>query len=697
MAFCCPKSVRACALRVTRLNSSGVPLDPLTANSRIQTAGFVELAVAPKYEDGKADITRWGNDETGMVMVVDRDFDVLLGLDIKLKLCGVPTAVLEMMLGANLLSDEAGITGVILKDDKRFACRDPLMLEVWSRNIANQTLNADGTCDNWIHWVVPLTNYWTLDSDLAFNNGTVEVALKGFGSSSPGWYPSAPDPAGGFDSYVGGWPTGPAPVDANPLVEPDSWTLSDLSDIRAGGPLAWKCVGSLPAPLDDCGYTPIPSCVELEPFTQSFVASSGEPPSPPWEVPDPFAGAPLPQFTPLGAVVAENFQIGSAAYAAFDNGCACPGHAPVSVQSGTVRRTETGFATAPTILRWERAGSDVGTMFYAASWTPGDGWAFALNIADWTTPDGLTPSLNLLNSHSVASSIVPMEGDDYRVEVTYDVLNSTAGVPAIVSLFINNSLVGAVAWGGMAGLGAGLGHLLDEYAPACYPVGVYGSAADTSVSMFITVTDLGNDQYVVLADDPNQCGWVSDPAGPVNNDGGLGGQCLPSGTGMPCATDPTYSVAVRQTLTVVSDASTRDFTLWLPNIISVPVDAPSGAGYKVATTYDLSDDFLAVNCQTTGGYIASVLQRYTFAQWVTDFGSGTTVEIKPGSATPVECLANFYPLGDTVSLPTGFGFFLVPDAFVPVPMSPVTSFEIGCGISTPVSAPVVWPSWTPPA
>ena len=172
-----------------------------------------------------------------------------------------------------------------MKDDKRFACREPLMLEVWSKNVANRTLNANGICDNWIHWLVPLTNWWSLDSDLTFNNGTVEVALKGFGTANPGWFPSAPDPALGFASYVAGWPTGPAPVVANRAVTPDAWTTFDLADIRDGGPLAWKCVPDLPFPLDDCGYTPV-ECVSE--YVYSMIGDSPVD-SPPWSIPPIFA------------------------------------------------------------------------------------------------------------------------------------------------------------------------------------------------------------------------------------------------------------------------------------------------------------------------------------------------------------------------------------------------------------------------
>lgn len=124
MAFCCPKSIRACALRLTRLNASGVPLNPLTPQSRIQTSGFVELNLTPRYESGGTEIVR---DPGGDVRIVDTDFDVLLGMEVRLRLCAVNPVVLEMLTGLDLLSESASV----LNDSRRFACQDPVMVEVW--------------------------------------------------------------------------------------------------------------------------------------------------------------------------------------------------------------------------------------------------------------------------------------------------------------------------------------------------------------------------------------------------------------------------------------------------------------------------------------------------------------------------------------------------------------------------------------
>jgi hypothetical protein len=249
MAYCCPASVQAYAIRVTRLNNSGVPVDPVEPEARIQSSAFVELSLTPLYESPNRVVTR---DQCGNVMLIDNDFDVLVGFDLSLRLCGVPAPLLEMMVQATISTDAT----VALKDSRRDACQSPLMVELWSKN-ASYACPPGGVPSEgpWIHWVLPRTTRWEIDGSLAFANSALEVSLRGHAVANPGWFPSLPGPD--FASYVDGWPVGEPPCVLPAGADPDPWTLTDLATIRDAGPLAWKCVGSLPAPLDECGYVPV--------------------------------------------------------------------------------------------------------------------------------------------------------------------------------------------------------------------------------------------------------------------------------------------------------------------------------------------------------------------------------------------------------------------------------------------------------
>ena len=702
MAYCCPKSVRACAIRITRLNTSGVPLDPLGAETRLLTSGFMELSLSPDYLNGESLVTR---SMGGEVVIVDNDFDVLLGFNLRLKMCGVPEAALAMLIGAESLP----ISGMALPDLKRFACRDPLMIEMWSKNVAADACLPGGLpgTGTWVHWLLPRTTLWKLDSDLAYTSGALEFSLSGYGTQNPGWFPSNPDPAlGAFPSYVpgdgdlAGWPTGPAPVVPNSFMSLDAWTPGDVDAIRDSGPLVWKCVDALPFPLDDCGYVPT-ECVEPNPgYELSFVAESGEPSSPPWRIPDPYIGdAVLPQFTDEGVIPADQLQVGLVEITFDTIECGCEGNRWTIVTEGVLWQAEPGGdVIVPSILsNWlNNGGNDVGTMFLNASYSSGT-WYLGLNIRDWTAPDGITPDFISQTPYALTSPVVPQDGDAYRLEAFYDPFSFTVAGSIFVRLFVNDVEVGRVSWlaTGMGGVGSGFGHLFDTYAPPCEPVGLYGSPVNSAVPYSITITDLGGYVYNVVGDDSNQSGMISDPLGPVNNDGGASGMCLPNGTGAACATDPSSLIPQAQTY----NDGTSDYTvvIWPPLITSITNYSASGTGWKVGLTYDLSDQGLALNADCTAGIIFGLDYRDTLAGLVALHGSGVPFPVTSpavGSAA-VTCYNNLYPIPSFPYQPyqSDWGFMVSPPESTPGALSSsVTSFAIKC-VPWAGGANGVWPTF----
>lgn len=682
MAYCCPKSVRACAIRITRLNTSGVPLDPLGAETRLLTSGFMELSLSPDYLNGESLVTR---SMGGEVVIVDNDFDVLLGFNLRLKMCGVPEAALAMLIGAESLP----ISGMALPDLKRFACRDPLMIEMWSKNVAADACLPGGLpgTGTWVHWLLPRTTLWKLDSDLAYTSGALEFSLSGYGTQNPGWFPSNPDPAlGAFPSYVpgggdlAGWPTGPAPVAPNPLMSLDAWTLGDVDAIRDSGPLVWKCVDALPFPLDDCGYVPGGCDEPVERIIQSFVGPVGDPPVPPWGEMGYFEDAGiLAPIGPLGVIPAETFQTGllPTPGLGFSSNCGCVDNALTATLDGVVRITEAGFVSVPVTHEYERNSGTSGNTLFNLQWDAINGWAMRFTGIDWTLGVGVTPGGQWVGSLPLASPLVPQNGDEYRVVVT---LPNGANTVYVVG-YLNGVEVGRVSWQAANDIGVGTGWLFDQFAPPCYPTGAYGSAIDPLESMWLTVTDNGSNSYTILLDDPNQSGFLSDPLGPANNAEGATTECLPNGAGAPCATNTSTGATV-QSFTVVSDASTRSLTGWPGYIVGGTGVTPSGTGAAISLDWSLTDAQIATSGffnQSFGASAAGFQMRAALQQWVTDFGSGVPVEVKAASSTAVECLANLFPLGAS-AYPSarGVGFLVTPDAFSEIPMSSVTAFKLEC-------------------
>jgi hypothetical protein len=254
--YCCPKSVKACALRVTRLRNEGLPEDPLEISRTVQGSGFAELTLNPDYETGEQVQVR---SPGGDLAVLHRDFDSLLGFEVTLRVCGIPL-MLPLLLGMgveNIMWDtEFGgdVAGFALPDTIADACPPyPVMVEVWSKNVA--ATGALDDCSRWIHWVLPYTDHWTLSSNLSFSSGALEWEVSGYARRNEWWWPAFPGPT--FPGYIGGVPLGAPPTVLPPEVTvPDPWTEFDVETIRASGPLAWKCVDALPEPLDDCAVIP---------------------------------------------------------------------------------------------------------------------------------------------------------------------------------------------------------------------------------------------------------------------------------------------------------------------------------------------------------------------------------------------------------------------------------------------------------
>lgn len=253
--ICCPKSIKACAMRVTRQDECNIALDPLTANSRVLTAGFMELNLSPDVEAGE-DITM--KNACGEICIRDKDCDRLKGFEVELKLCGIPLPIIEMLIDATLLEDgEGNIVGASMRNSLNDPCTNSKMLELWSKNAQAICTPGGAGADQplWIQWVLPLTRNWEISGGLNFTTGALEVAISGYAENNPNWFPSFPGPT--FPAYdVAGHPIDPAPCILPDGIAADPWSLTDQTAIQQGGPLAWRCVDALPTPVDDCAYMP---------------------------------------------------------------------------------------------------------------------------------------------------------------------------------------------------------------------------------------------------------------------------------------------------------------------------------------------------------------------------------------------------------------------------------------------------------
>lgn len=270
---CCPKSIKALAIRVTPLDlyygdhSAGdalipFPPAPTVDLSRWQTNGFSELVLSPDYEQGSE--TMMMNPAANSIGVIHRPPDQMKGLTLELKLCGMPTIAMFLLNGMadnrallDIDGDDVSIVGWPFNNDmENGGSCTAFMIDLWTKNAATTCDATGNTLGQYIHWVLPYTDRWVVSGGLNFNIGATELSLSGYAKKNPMFYPSMPGPS--FPSYqsvqpfVGGVP--PCVLPAG--VVADSWTISDMQQIRAGGAVAYKCVDTLPGALNDCSPVP---------------------------------------------------------------------------------------------------------------------------------------------------------------------------------------------------------------------------------------------------------------------------------------------------------------------------------------------------------------------------------------------------------------------------------------------------------
>lgn len=229
MAILCPKPVRGIALRVTELDSCGVPTTEATANTRFAGKGFVSLAMSPNIEDGD-EITI--KDASGDICISDIDCDRVRGYDVTLSLCGIPLTLLELILGMDLIVDGPDTIGAVVPDlNTNTACNSSVALEVWSRNADDDACSGSNPCP-YVQFLLPKVSKWSLTNDVTFENASaVSFELSGFAENNAA-----------ITTDVGYSTESP-------------WTAGEITQFQAGGPFGFKCTDTLPT-LDDCGYLP---------------------------------------------------------------------------------------------------------------------------------------------------------------------------------------------------------------------------------------------------------------------------------------------------------------------------------------------------------------------------------------------------------------------------------------------------------
>lgn len=213
---------RAQALRITRTDACGVPVDEVVANSRVTTGGFINVGLgADVFTSSDIQVAS----ASGAICVRSKGIPSLLGYDVTIQLCDFNLAILEMTEGISLLDDGLGedIGGVVTAGG---GFNPNTVMVEWFSNNENQDACAAGNA--YVHFVLPRVSRWTISGNTDFGDSPTLITLSGYA-----------DPTQAFAASRAA----------------DEWTGADITAINQDGVLAWKEVSALPTTVA-AGYDP---------------------------------------------------------------------------------------------------------------------------------------------------------------------------------------------------------------------------------------------------------------------------------------------------------------------------------------------------------------------------------------------------------------------------------------------------------
>lgn len=182
MTVACRPQIQACAMRIARLDSNGVPHPGADSLAVVDT--LVQLTANPEIAAGTEFEVRTACDA---VCLAYQDCDKIKRLNVTLNLCKVDPEVYELLAGGTMLTGTGGRTGYAYPRLNDAACPDGASLELWAKRI-DETGGIDPDfAYNW--WVFP--RVYLQISDRTFENGPFENTFSGRAIENANWFDGA--------------------------------------------------------------------------------------------------------------------------------------------------------------------------------------------------------------------------------------------------------------------------------------------------------------------------------------------------------------------------------------------------------------------------------------------------------------------------------------------------------------------------
>lgn len=169
MADRCFSAIKACRLRIVRLDACGRPV--VGPRSVLTSKGFVSITATADVEEGEEFLVK---NACGEPCINEKDSSFLKRYNLEINFCKVDPAGVELTTGQRLVLNEAGDgagfgLGETIQDDEGFS------LEVWQK-LTGRDCDAEGDPE-WFYWSFPYLNNGTL-GDITFENGPFSFSIS---------------------------------------------------------------------------------------------------------------------------------------------------------------------------------------------------------------------------------------------------------------------------------------------------------------------------------------------------------------------------------------------------------------------------------------------------------------------------------------------------------------------------------------
>lgn len=170
MSDFCGSAIKACAVRLTRLDDCGRPV--VGPKSVITSRGFISVTASADVEAGNEFLVK---NACGDLCINERDCDILKRYNVKVLFCKIDPGAVELTTSQRLLTDPT--TG----DAKGFAlgnaiqCDSGWSLELWQKLAGDQC--TTGGPQPWLYWAFPWLSNGQL-GDLTFENGPFQFEVN---------------------------------------------------------------------------------------------------------------------------------------------------------------------------------------------------------------------------------------------------------------------------------------------------------------------------------------------------------------------------------------------------------------------------------------------------------------------------------------------------------------------------------------